>query len=39
MTEIWKAILGFEGLYEVSDLGRVRSLDRVQSFAEAVGRR
>ncbi|MBM6630318.1 HNH endonuclease [Mammaliicoccus vitulinus] len=26
--EIWKAIPGFEGLYEVSDLGRVRSLDR-----------
>lgn len=28
MTEVWKAIPGFEGLYEVSDLGRVRSLDR-----------
>lgn len=26
--EIWKAIPGYEGLYEVSDLGRVRSLDR-----------
>lgn len=26
--ETWKAIPGFEGLYEVSDLGRVRSLDR-----------
>lgn len=26
--EIWKAIEGFEGLYEVSNLGRVRSLDR-----------
>lgn len=30
MTEIWKAIPGFEGFYEVSDLGRVRSLDRIQ---------
>ena len=27
--EIWKAIPGYEGLYEVSDLGRVRSLDRI----------
>lgn len=26
--EIWKAIPGYDGLYEVSDLGRVRSLDR-----------
>jgi len=27
--EIWRAISGFEGLYEASSLGRVRSLDRV----------
>lgn len=27
--ENWKAVVGYEGLYEVSDLGRVRSLDRV----------
>jgi len=26
--ELWKPIVGFEGLYEVSNLGRVRSLDR-----------
>jgi len=26
--EKWKAITGYEGAYEVSDLGRVRSLDR-----------
>lgn len=25
--EIWKDIVGFEGLYQVSDLGRVRSYD------------
>ena len=30
MEEIWKTIEGFEGLYEVSNLGRVRSLDRVR---------
>lgn len=28
MTETWKPILGFENRYEVSDIGRVRSLDR-----------
>ena len=28
MEEIWKDIEGFEKLYEVSNLGRVRSLDR-----------
>lgn len=28
MTENWKPIAGFEGFYEVSDLGRVRSCAR-----------
>jgi hypothetical protein len=27
--EIWKDIKGFEGYYQVSNLGRVRSLDRI----------
>lgn len=27
-TEVWKPVVGFEGSYEVSSLGRVRSLDR-----------
>lgn len=27
--EIWKDVEGFEGLYQVSNMGRVRSLDRV----------
>ena len=27
--EIWKAIPGFDGAYEVSNLGHVRSLDRI----------
>jgi hypothetical protein len=27
-TETWKKIIGFEGYYEVSNLGRIRSLDR-----------
>lgn len=28
-TEIWKSVLGYEGSHEVSNQGRVRSLDRV----------
>jgi hypothetical protein len=28
MREIWKPIAGYEGFYEVSSLGRVRSLAR-----------
>jgi hypothetical protein len=27
-AEIWRAVPGYEGLYEVSNLGRVQSLDR-----------
>ena len=29
MEEIWKDIEGYEGIYQVSNLGRVRSLDRL----------
>lgn len=29
MKEDWKPVKGYEGLYEVSNLGRVRSLDRI----------
>ena len=29
MNEIWKDIEGYEGLYQVSNLGRVRSLNRI----------
>ena len=29
MIEIWKAVAGYEGLYEVSNLGNIKSLDRV----------
>jgi hypothetical protein len=28
MTEVWKTIPGYEGLYEVSSLGRIKSLKR-----------
>ena len=29
MEELWKSIPNYEGAYEVSSLGRIRSLDRV----------
>ena len=29
--EAWRDVLGYEGLYQVSDQGRVRSLDRINS--------
>jgi hypothetical protein len=30
--ETWKPVVGYEGSYEVSDMGRVRSLDRTLEF-------
>ena len=32
MTEIWKDIPGYEGLYQVSNLGRVKSLSRIVNY-------
>ena len=29
MQEIWKNIKGYEGLYQVSNLGRIRSIDKI----------
>lgn len=29
MKEVWKDIFGYEGFYQVSNLGRVKSLDRI----------
>lgn len=31
MQEIWKDIQGYEGFYQVSNIGRVRSVDRVDN--------
>jgi len=31
MQEEWRSVVGYEEFYEVSDLGRVRSLDRIDS--------
>jgi len=35
--EIWKPINGYEGRYEVSNFGRVRSLDRI--IVDSIGRK
>ena len=29
MREVWKDIKNYEGLYQVSNLGRIKSLDRI----------
>lgn len=31
MIEVWKDIPGYEGFYQMSDLGNIRSLDRLVS--------
>lgn len=33
MNELWRDVVGYEGLYQVSSLGRVKSLDRIVSVA------
>jgi hypothetical protein len=32
MKEIWKAVVGYENYYEISDLGNVRSLERIITY-------
>lgn len=36
--EEWRAVIGWEGFYEVSNMGRVRSLDRVSKGVRVMGR-
>lgn len=38
MHEAWKPVVGYEGAYEVSTLGRVRSLDRLMTVAHRGGK-
>jgi len=37
MQEIWKDIVGYEGLYQVSNLGRVKSLERTINHKTCYG--
>ena len=38
MEEIWKDIEGYEGLYQVSNLGRVKSLERLVFYSDGRSR-
>jgi NUMOD4 motif/HNH endonuclease len=35
-VEVWKSVVGYKGRYEVSSMGRVRSLDRLSSIGRIV---
>jgi hypothetical protein len=37
MIEVWKEILGYEGLYQISDLGRVKSLPKLIARPKSSG--
>ena len=37
--EIWKDIKGYEGIYQVSNLGRVKSLDREMTYSNGSSRK
>ena len=37
MSEIWKGIPGYDGIYEVSNMGEVRSLPRVINMPSKIG--
>lgn len=37
MEEIWKPVKGYEGLYEASNLGRIRSVDHLDTFTTQHG--
>ena len=38
MTEIWRDVVGYVGSYQVSDLGRVRSLERVVMMKNGISK-
>ena len=37
MKEIWKDIAGYEGYYQVSNLGRVKSIERLIAYTNSKG--
>ena len=36
MEEVWKNIKGYEGLYQISNLGRVKSLKRIVTLSDII---
>lgn len=36
LKEVWKDIKGYEGIYQVSNLGKVRSLDRIVTYSNGA---
>lgn len=38
MEEVWKDIKGYEGIYQVSNIGRIRSLDRINIYKNGTKR-
>lgn len=38
MSEVWKGIPGYEGYYQASNLGRIRSLDMTRKYVELADR-
>ena len=38
MKEIWKDIKGYEGYYQVSNLGNVRSVERIVDYSDGIKR-
>ena len=38
MNEVWVDIIGFEGLYQVSNLGNVKSMSHVQCYVDSINR-
>ena len=37
MKEVWKDIAGYEGYYKVSNLGRIKSVERLITYANSKG--
>lgn len=39
VTEVWRDVVGYEGLYQVSNMGQVRSVDRIVTTKRGVKKR
>lgn len=39
ITETWKPVVGYEGFYEVSDKGNIRSVDRIETMNDGRTRK